>query len=86
MNQIKAPWSAEKVTALNLYQKSRRLHPYTCGFNRTDENHTDGEGILIATENGWICPFCDYKQDWANEFSLQITKITDWNKNNQKIG
>ena len=21
---------------------------------------------LIATEKGWICPVCDYKQDWAH--------------------
>lgn len=23
---------------------------------------------LVATINGWICPTCDYTQDWAHEF------------------
>lgn len=23
---------------------------------------------LIATNNGWICPVCDYKQNWAHDF------------------
>jgi len=23
---------------------------------------------LIATKKGWICPVCDYKQNWAHEF------------------
>jgi len=26
---------------------------------------------LIATENGWICPVCDYKQDWAHNFMTE---------------
>lgn len=26
------------------------------------------ETNLIATENGWVCPVCDYKQDWAHSF------------------
>ncbi|TXT28227.1 MAG: hypothetical protein FD131_3360 [Rhodocyclaceae bacterium] len=23
-------------------------------------------GVLIATEIGWVCPHCDYRQDWAH--------------------
>lgn len=44
------------------------FHPYTCG-NRNDGNHRHfgGDlGMLIPTVNGWICPCCDYKQDWAH--------------------
>jgi hypothetical protein len=26
---------------------------------------------LIATENGWICPVCDYKQGWAHSFMAE---------------
>jgi len=26
---------------------------------------------LIATESGWICPVCDYKQDWAHNFMTE---------------
>jgi len=27
------------------------------------------ETKLIATEGGWICPVCDYTQNWAHPFS-----------------
>ena len=72
---IKTPWTSEQVEVLNHYQKSGLMHPYTCGGNRKDERHLDGEGILVATENGWICPFCDYKQGWAGKFSIKINEI-----------
>ena len=72
LKHIKTPWTAEQIRVLNLYQKSGLMHPYTCGFNRTDEKHLDGEGVLIATENGWICPYCNYKQDWAKKMSLYV--------------
>ena len=26
---------------------------------------------LIATENGWICPVCDYTQNWAHNFMAE---------------
>ena len=26
---------------------------------------------LVATNNGWICPTCDYIQDWAHAFSAE---------------
>lgn len=71
---IKTPWSAEQIEALNRYQKIGLMHPYTCGENRKDENHLDGEGVLIATVNGWICPYCDYRQDWACESLIKIVK------------
>lgn len=61
-------FTPEQVASLNEYQKSGTFHPFTCGGNRTDEHHLDGEGILVATEDGWICPYCDYKQDWAHEW------------------
>lgn len=47
-----------------------RMHPFTC-VNRGDGNHRDiyGDlGALIPTVRGWICPFCDYTQNWAHEF------------------
>jgi hypothetical protein len=52
------------------------VHPFTCGSgNRTDENHLDGEGVLVATENGWICPFCSYTQNYA--FKMMLTYKAD---------
>lgn len=29
------------------------------------------ETNLIATENGWKCPVCDYKQNWAHSFMAE---------------
>jgi hypothetical protein len=61
----KAPWTVEQVAALNARQKCGWVHPYTCGSGkRTDERHLDGKGVLVATPDGWKCPYCDYKQDW----------------------
>lgn len=54
------------VRRLNAWQRSTLLHPFTCGRDRTDERHLDGEGVLIATEAGWICPFCDYEQKYRD--------------------
>ena len=72
MSEVRAPWTDEQVEALNRYQQERWFHPFTCASgNRTDAAHTDGEGILRATNNGWECPFCDYRQDWAHDFMLK---------------
>jgi hypothetical protein len=64
--RVQAPWSDEYVNRLNAHQNDNSRHPYTCGSgNRTDSRHLDGEGKLIATKWGWLCPFCDYRQSWA---------------------
>lgn len=60
--QIKAPFTKEQVDMLQKYQNSDNYHPFTC-----EEFH----GIhckLVPTVRGWICPYCDYTQDWAYEF------------------
>jgi len=71
----KQPWTQEQVDRLNAYQHSGRFHPFTCGNDRGDEAHRSyaeerGEdwGLLIATPEGWKCPVCDYRQDWAHDF------------------
>ena len=73
--QIKAPFTAEQVKALNDFQHGP-WHPFTCGtvgchqtiklknYDRPFEVST----TLIATEAGWICPNCDYTQNWAWDF------------------
>lgn len=33
----------------------------------TDEN----EGVLIPTEDGWLCPCGEYRQNWAHESMIQ---------------
>lgn len=70
---ITKEFTQEQVDMLNIYQLARYMHPFTCGSgNRTDEHHKDGEGILIATADGWKCPFCDYTQDWAYGFMASL--------------
>lgn len=62
-------FTPDEVKSLNGYQEARYFHPFTCGSgNRTDEHHLDREGVLVATEDGWKCPYCDYTQDWAHEW------------------
>lgn len=60
-------WTEETVNMLNELQIGIRYgYTYTCP-NRSDGNHFDNGndlGCLIATENGWICPSCEYTQDW----------------------
>jgi hypothetical protein len=54
------------------YSPFERMHPYTCG-NRSDHPDMAGDkGVLVPTVYGWICPFCDYKQDWAHDFDKGV--------------
>lgn len=56
----------EQIDAMNRQQRDIRYHPYTCGSGRrTNQYHLDGEGVLIATPSGWVCPYCDYRQPFA---------------------
>jgi rubredoxin len=72
---IRAPFTPSQVKALNDYQHSGLMHPFTCR-NRGDGSHRPrkGEdlGELVATEAGWVCQDCDYTQDWAHGFMLQV--------------
>lgn len=61
-------FTPEEVASLNEYQQSGAFHPFTCGGDRTDAMHLDGQGILLATENGWVCPFCEYRQTWFHDW------------------
>lgn len=53
-------WTDEQVAALNARQEMHDVHPMTCG---NDSRH--GGGKLLATNYGWACPDCDYKQTWS---------------------
>lgn len=61
-------FSADEVLALEKHQQNNERHPFTCA-NRGDGNHRDNGhdlGVLVPTVRGWICPYCDYTQDWAH--------------------
>lgn len=61
---IRAPWTKEQVDALNRWQHCDWTHEFTCG-----NDHALCR-VLTATEAGWVCPCCDYTQNWAHEFML----------------
>lgn len=67
---VRAPFTPEQVDALNAYQRDGWMHPFTCGPCRDTLGTDDGlnDRLLVATVKGWICPTCDYTQDWAHEF------------------
>ena len=68
----RAPFAADEVKALNEHQNRQDAHPFTCP-NRGDGEHLvfNGDlGALVATRRGWICPWCDYTQDWAHAFMV----------------
>lgn len=63
-------FTPEKVIELNQHQKNEIFHPYTCDrqakeceVNITPRDYSK-DGVLIATEYGWICPCGKYKQNW----------------------
>lgn len=85
MNRIEAPFTPDQVERLNLFQeKANGFHPFTCGSaKRCVEQIKIGDGeksfevstTLVATERGWICPNCDYTQNWAWDTMLAIGEI-----------
>lgn len=77
MAKITAPFSDAQVEALNEFQKSGVMHPFTCGKNKSKKCKLSDihEGFLVATKNGWVCPDCGYRQDWAHDFMADINII-----------
>jgi hypothetical protein len=67
---IKAPWTAEQVDALNQFQRLGYIHEFTC-----PEPHDGADRSLFATRDGWRCPHCDYRQDWAHQAMLQAKPL-----------
>jgi hypothetical protein len=60
MTKLLAPWTDAQVNALNRWQSLWHAHPFTC----PSEQHP---GVsLVARHEGWFCPLCDYRQDWAH--------------------
>lgn len=51
------------MEALNAFQRSGQYHGYTCA------EHTSR--LLVAHQDGWVCPECDYRQSWADQSSVQ---------------
>lgn len=58
--------------ALNRYHLLGQGHPFTCA-NRDGHVAIGGidAGLLVATNEGWVCPCCEYRQDWAWAFMAE---------------
>lgn len=80
--KIKAPFTASQVEKLNKYQRSGQLHEFTCHGKPLIPNKTTPRielsrelcpkgGVLIATEDGWVCPCGSFTQDWAHAFMAE---------------
>ena len=70
---IKAPFTDIEVSALNRWQVSDMVHPFTCP-NRGDGRHKEvgnDLGVLVAKNTGWVCLYCDYTQEWAHACMLE---------------
>ena len=82
-NKITAPFTDEQVDALNKYQQSGLFHPFTCCSPEKIKECTrasgESEGLLIATNEGWICPCGKYKQDWAHSFMTDSKYLSENN-------
>ena len=75
-------WSDEEVENLKEYQTSGAFHPYTCnrGFPECEVKTSkingvrdwSKDGVLIPTNEGFVCPCGKYKQTFAHDFTLSF--------------
>ena len=74
---IKTPFTLEQVKYLNDYQHAWGVHPFTCmspvDITECERRAKKSEGVLIASEKGWVCPCGKYTQDWAHGFMAEPT-------------
>ncbi len=85
MEIVKAPFTDEQVTALSLYQRLGIVHPFVCMTDQCDKSDSVDGGVLIPTNDGWVCPCGKYTQDWCTDYSLSAENIKDeWN--NSRLG
>ena len=75
MEKINAPFTDEQVEKLNEFQNEGKMHPFTCcspsNINKCMRRKRVNEGLLIATNEGWVCPCGKIKQSWAWAFMAE---------------
>jgi hypothetical protein len=73
--EINAPFTEEQVEKLKKYQENGKFHPFTCcsqGSNEKCERKNGvGEGLLIPSTEGWVCPCGEIKQNWCHKFMVE---------------
>jgi hypothetical protein len=84
-DRLVAPFSPSEVEALNRWQRTGWVHPFTCAHRNTPRhhafakaNHEGDHGILRARADGWYCPVCGYTQTWAHRFMLTPPQSPPW--------
>lgn len=75
MAKITAPFTAEQVVYLEIWQAGIGVHPFTCLHDH------EGDKNLVPTETGWACPQCSYEQYWCHDFMCESrpnVPISSW--------
>lgn len=77
--RIFAPWTDEQVAALNNWQETAHVHPFTCGGSVHDGNTHGERPTLVANTDGWTCPeeHCNWRQNWAHAFMADPNVLTN---------
>jgi hypothetical protein len=74
-NTVKAPFTDAQVEKLKEYQASGKFHPFTCCSSGTEKNchriNGKGEGLLIPSNKGWVCPCGEITQNWCHSFMCE---------------
>lgn len=87
LTEISAPFTDDEVRKINEWQRQGKFHPFTCCSPDDIEEcsrkgkEVNGEyiegstsGILVATNDGMICPCGKYTQDWVYSYMLSEQK------------
>jgi hypothetical protein len=85
VDKITSPFTPPQVEALNRWQRTDWVHAFTCADRNTPAHHAYAKahgqgdhGILTATRDGWVCPVCGYRQNWAHGFMLDPPRRPPW--------
>lgn len=84
--KVTAPFNALQVLNLKAWQKLNIFHEFTCcshdGCNRLEQQ---GQGVLIPSEKGWVCPCGKYEQNWAHDFMANLDRESIVNSLKEKM-
>ena len=48
------------------------VHPFTCcSHNDCKRGEREDQGILIPSNEGWVCPCGEWKQNWCHNFMVE---------------
>lgn len=84
--RIEAPFTDEQVLNINMFQNDGRFHPFTCcspeeitectrAGRMVDGEYVQGisQGLLVAYNDGMLCPCGEYKQTWVYQSMADST-------------